>query len=120
MIVNIGPSPVLLIGQEKEGKQLVFYGPDGGNKFILKFYPLCYTTSRRQLSGENKFKDSKESIQWGPREVVPLHLEQSQRIQAYFCSFKDNTGGFTQGVAAYRILGLKCSHCMSCLKHQNA
>ena len=104
MVVDIGPSPDLLIDQEKEGKQLVFYGPYGINKSILKVYPLCYTTSRTQLSGENKFKGSKWGTLWGPTEVVPLYLEQSPRIEAYFCCSMDNREGLTQGVAAYRYL----------------
>lgn len=77
MIVDIGPSPDILTEQEKEGKQLVFYGPYGVNKSVLKVYPLYHTTSRRQLSGENKFKGSKRSTLWRPTEVDSFYLEQS-------------------------------------------
>ena len=42
-----------------------------------------------------------------------------QRLQAYPCSFKGmTTGGLTQEVAAYRILRLRCSHCMSCINNR--
>lgn len=55
------------------------------------------------------------SLWGGTQKWVCSTLIKGQRIQA--CSFKDIPGGLSQVVAAYRILGLRCSCCMSCLKN---
>ncbi|KAH0512270.1 Protein S-Myc, partial [Microtus ochrogaster] len=42
----------------------------------------------------------------GPKRWIHSTLTKGQSIQAYSCTFKEMTGGLTQGMAAYMMLGL--------------
>lgn len=45
-------------------------------------------------------------------------MTKAQRVQVYSSSFKEMRGSLTQGVTSYKILGLSCGHCTSCLSRE--
>lgn len=47
-----------------------------------------------------------------------LHLDLRSENSSLFLLLRFKIGGLTEGVAAYRILGLGCIHCISYPKHE--
>ena len=55
---------------------------------------------------------------WSPWKWIHSALTKGQRGQAYSYSLKVMAGELTQGITIYRLFGLGCDHCMSCLNNR--